>query len=55
MSYAQGFEDAVELCIAEMEDAESKEKALNKMNEILVLVKENKFQRLKRMLWKVSK
>lgn len=54
MSYTQGFEDAVELCIAETEDAESKKKAVKKMNNILVLVKENKFERLKRMLWQVS-
>ena len=54
VSYEQGFEDAVELCIAETEDAGAKEDAVKKMNDLLVLVKENKFARIKRMLWRVS-
>ena len=55
VSYRDGFEDAVELCIAETEDAVSKKSALKKMRDILVLVKEDKFERLKRMLWQISK
>jgi len=54
LSYAEGFEDAVELCISETEDANSKKNALEKMKDILVLVKEDKFERLKKMLWQIS-
>lgn len=54
VSYRQGFEDAVELCIAETEDANSKKNAVEKMRDILVLVKEDKFERLKKMLWQIS-
>jgi hypothetical protein len=55
MSYAEGFEDAIELCIAESEDACDKAKALEKMKDLLVLVKEEKFDRLKKMLGQISK
>jgi hypothetical protein len=55
MSYQEGFEDAIELCIAESEDSPSKEQALAKMHELLVLVKEDKFDRLKKMLGQISK
>ncbi len=55
MSYSEGFEDALELCMAETSDANSKENALKKMRELLVLVKEDKFDRLKKMLGQLSK
>ena len=55
MSYQQGFEDAVELCIAETEDCCDRIKALEKMKDLLVLVKEDKFDRLKKMLGQLSK
>jgi hypothetical protein len=55
MSYQEGFEDAIELCIAESEDSASKEKALAKLRDLLVLVKEDKFDRLKKMLGQISK
>lgn len=55
MSYERGFEDAIELCIGETEDAADKVNAIHKMREILVLVKENKFERIKRMLWRASR
>jgi len=55
MSYEQGFEDAVELCIAETEEATDKVKAIERMRDILVLVKENKFERIKCMLWRASR
>lgn len=54
MSYRDGFEDAIELCIAESEDSNDKEKALEKMKDLLVLVKEDKFDRLKKMLGQIS-
>lgn len=50
MSYQAGFEDAIELCIAETEDSTDKGVALQKMEEILVLVKEDKFHNIKKML-----
>jgi hypothetical protein len=55
LSYQEGFEDAIELCLAESEDCLSKEAALEKMRDLLVLVKEQKFDRLKRMLGQLSK
>ena len=55
MSYQQGFEDAVELCIAETEDSSDKGKVLEKLKDLLVLVKEEKFDRLKKMLGQISK
>lgn len=48
-TYREGFEDAIELCIAETEDASNKATALDKMKDLLVLVKEDKFDRLKKM------
>ena len=55
MSYQEGFEDAIELCLAESEDCSTKENALEKMRDLLVLVKEQKFDRLKKMLGQISK
>lgn len=51
MSYKQGFEDALELCISETDQSENKDKALAKMTEFLGLVKGDKLERLKEMLW----
>jgi hypothetical protein len=55
VSYAEGFEDAIELCIDETEDSTDKSKALERMRDLLVLVKEEKFDRLKKMLGQLSK
>jgi len=55
MSYTDGFEDALELAIAETEDAKSKQHALKKLHDLLVLVKEDKFDKLKKMLGQISK
>jgi len=55
VDYAEGFEDAVELCIAETEDSKDQKKALAKMKDVLVLVKERKFDRLRKMLGQISK
>lgn len=55
LSYQEGFEDAIELCLAESEDCSTKEDALEKMRNLLVLVKEQKFDRLKKMLGQLSK
>jgi hypothetical protein len=53
-SYRHGFEAALELCITETTEAKTKEKALAKMAEFLGLVKEDKMERLREMLWKVK-
>jgi hypothetical protein len=53
-SYRVGFEAALELCITETAKAGSKEKALAKMTEFLGLVKDDKMERLREMLWKVK-
>jgi len=50
LGYRDGFEDAIELCIAETEDSTDKEKALMKLTEMLALVKEDKFDKIKKML-----
>lgn len=54
MSYREGFEDAVELCLYEASKAVGKKGAIEKLQEILGLVKEDKFQRIKEMLWMVN-
>jgi hypothetical protein len=55
MSYRNGFEDAVELCIAETEQSETKEVAISRMKEFIELVKTDKLYRLKEMLWQIKK
>jgi len=54
VTYRDGFEDALELCLAEVSNAETKEKAVVKMEEWLGLIKEDKLERLKRMLWMIK-
>jgi len=54
LSYREGFEDAVELCLYEASKAVGKKGAIEKLQEILGLVKEDKFQRIKEMLWMVN-
>jgi len=50
MSYEQGFEDCAELCYAEAGEAKDKEEAMKRLRYIVGLVKQKKFDRLKRML-----
>jgi len=54
MSYEEGFEDAVELCMDEAERAPDKQGVLKRLEYILGLVKEHKFDRIKRMLGSLS-
>jgi hypothetical protein len=54
-SYRVGFEAAIELCIAETMQSDSRERALAKMAEFLGLVKEDKVERLKEMLWNIKR
>ncbi len=50
MSYEDGFEDAVELCMEEAERAPDKQDVVQRLKYILGLVKEHKFERIKQML-----
>lgn len=50
MSYAEGFEDATELCLHEVEKAKDLEDAKRRIQKIIRLVKERKFERIKSML-----
>lgn len=54
MSYRDGFEDAVELCLNEIQNADCAD-AILKIKEILELVKTDKIYRLKEMLWQIKK
>lgn len=53
-SYRVGFEAALDLCIAEVRQSETKEIALAKMFEFLNLVKDDKIDRVKEMLWNIK-
>jgi len=50
MSYEEGFEDCAELCFAEADEARDKDDVIKRLRYILGLVKQRKFDRLKRML-----
>ena len=50
MSYEEGFEDAIELCMDEAEKPPDKQYAVKRLEYILGLVKEHKFEKIKRML-----
>jgi len=54
-SYRRGFEDAVELCLSEISRAKSLEEAGRRVGDVLSLVKEDKLERLKQMLWLVER
>jgi hypothetical protein len=50
MSYQEGFEDSLELCLLEVKKSKSKRDALGKIQYFLGLVKEHKFDRIKEMI-----
>ena len=50
LSYAEGFEDAVELCLHELKKAKDLHEIEDRLREIIELVKERKFDRIKNML-----
>jgi len=50
MSYNDGFEDALELCLKEVTKAKVIDEAIRQIKYILGLVKEDKFDRIKKML-----
>jgi hypothetical protein len=54
-SYRIGFEAALDLCIAEVRQSESREVALAKLFEFRDLVKDDKIERVKEMLWNIKK
>ena len=53
--YKRGFEDSVELCLFEVSRAKSLEEARKRLEEIWNLIKEDKIERIKRMLWLINK
>jgi hypothetical protein len=50
MSYQEGFEDAAELCLDELKKANDKVEAAERIKDLLELVKQNKFDRIRHML-----
>ncbi len=49
-SYEEGFEDALQLCHTELKKSNCKKDALSKVEYLLGLVMEHKFDRIKQML-----
>lgn len=49
-SYQEGFEDSLELCLAEVKRSGSKKDAVERIKYFLGLVKEHKFDRIKQIL-----
>lgn len=50
MSYQEGFEDSLELCLFEVKRSKNKRDAIERIRYLLGLVKERKFDRIKQML-----
>jgi hypothetical protein len=50
MSYQEGFEDSLELCLVEVKKSKTKKDALERIQYFLGLVKEHKFDRIKEMI-----
>jgi hypothetical protein len=50
MSYQEGFEDAAELCLDEVKKSNDKSEAADRIKELIELVKQNKFDRIRHML-----
>ena len=50
MSYAEGFEDAIEICLHELDKNDSLGSMKRKLENILEVVKERKFDRIKLLL-----
>jgi len=49
--YRRGFEDAIELCLASINETKSLEDVRKRIHEYLSLIKEEKIERLKQALW----
>lgn len=50
LSYREGFEDSLELCLEEVGKSKGKQDAIQRIRYLLGLVKERKFDRIKEML-----
>jgi len=50
LSYAEGFEDAAELCLDEAKRSNDKGETIERIESLLELVKQNKFDRIRHML-----
>ncbi len=50
MSYQEGFEDALELCLLEVKKPKTRKDALERIRYFLGLVKEHKFVRIREMI-----
>jgi len=50
LSYAEGFEDAIEICLHELDKNDSLGSMKRKLENILEVVKERKFDRIKLLL-----
>jgi len=50
MSYQEGFEDAAELCLDEAKRANNRGEVIERIESLLELVKQNKFERIRHML-----
>jgi hypothetical protein len=50
MSYEKGFEDALELIYADVEQSKNKKDALQRIRYLLGLIKEHKIDRIKQMI-----
>lgn len=55
VSYRHGFEATLELCVAEIRQCENKEQYLEKIGEFLELIKEDKIDRLREMIWNIKR
>lgn len=55
MSYVEGFEDAIDLCLFEVRQAKTKEKAIEVIGEFAKVVYFDKICRLKGMLKQIKK
>jgi len=53
--YRRGHEDALELCLYELSNASDLVDAKRRVQELLGLVKEDKLERLKEMLWMIRR
>lgn len=50
MSYQNGFEDAVELCLSEILESKSNEEAIKKIKHLLGIMKSNKFESIRQKI-----
>lgn len=50
MSYQEGFEDSLELCLSEVKKSTSKKDAVHRIQYLLGLIKEHKLDRVKQMI-----